>query len=672
MRWITRSALVPVSLLVAVASAADIVYVTELSIYSALAPCAASALYYNVQRQTYDACPTPASDLQGCVCTKNRNLASIASAISSSVSYSCGSQAVDDQASASTVLSAYCNQDRVIAFPTPVTPVDVYVTDVPEYQNLAPCAASALYYAVGHMTYSACPTDATALATCACLKNQNSASINSMIASTAKSSCSGMAADVTSAQAMFAAYCNLNNGTSNFPQPTNPPGDMSYYITDLPAYTSLAPCAAYGVSYAVQGQTYYLCPKGSQELASCACFKDGMTGRILSSVTASVKYSCGSTATDDISSAVAVYNLYCSAAGAKVTAQGVTASVSQTRQTPTGGTGPKSTSKGGGTGSGAGTGGGSNGGGSSGGSGNNNVNGDSDASTNGSGLSDPANKNTGPNIGLVAGGAIGGVVALAAIGILIFFLVKKSQKRKAAAHQVLPDTSTPDNGGYDGKHELASDSIAAPLAGPLPPPSPSPSTLKVGPHRGDNVSPVSAHASVYSPPPNKAELSGAAPPPPMPNELQAQGVYPPTPNSAELYGQQRPAYPPAPNSAELYGQQRPPYSPAPNSAELYGGQQQRPMYPPSPNTAELYAQGGQFPQGQGSPYPPPNRPELMGGYYQPQKPQVQEFPGYNSYQGQQPQQQPVELQPVSWQSGPVPGVHIHEMDTSQNHPGHAR
>ena len=46
------------------------------------------------------------------------------------------------------VLSAYCNQATPAAFPTP-TAVSAYITDFPEVDILAPCAQSALKYAVG-------------------------------------------------------------------------------------------------------------------------------------------------------------------------------------------------------------------------------------------------------------------------------------------------------------------------------------------------------------------------------------------------------------------------------------------------------------------------------------------------------------------------------------------
>jgi hypothetical protein len=102
------------------------------------------------------------------------------------------------------------------------------------------------------MSYDKCPTNAPALASCACKKNQNSLVVSQIINSEAKSSCSGHSVDVSSAQAMFAAYCAMNDGTTKFPVPSKPPGDMTYYITDLPGYSSLAPCAASGLNYAVQ------------------------------------------------------------------------------------------------------------------------------------------------------------------------------------------------------------------------------------------------------------------------------------------------------------------------------------------------------------------------------------------------------------------------------------
>lgn len=47
------------------------------------------------------------------------------------------------------VLSAYCNQEEPLpTFPPPSVLVTQYITDFPEISYLAPCAASALSYAI--------------------------------------------------------------------------------------------------------------------------------------------------------------------------------------------------------------------------------------------------------------------------------------------------------------------------------------------------------------------------------------------------------------------------------------------------------------------------------------------------------------------------------------------
>ncbi|KAK3692658.1 hypothetical protein B0T22DRAFT_21432 [Podospora appendiculata] len=600
MRRILPSSVVTLSMALALAAANSVVYVTDLAIYTALAPCAQAAISDNVQYLTADKCPQAVTELQACVCTKNNNMASISSALSSSISYSCGSTASEDQKSAATVLSAYCNQDKVVAFPTPTMPVSVYITDIAEITELAPCASNALSYAVLSLTYTDCPSDAPALASCACSKNQNALVVSQAINSNVKYSCSSHTADISSAQAMFQAFCALNNGTSDFPKATDPPGEMTYYITDLPQYNSLASCAASALSYAVQYQTNNLCPQDAKALASCACIKEEMSLDISSSITSSVKWGCDSTATDDISSAISVYNFYCSAAKGLVNAIGVTASASAPTRAATakaGSTGtvagPRPTFSSGVPGGTTGPGGG------------------------GSTPDTTTTKSSGPKVAMIAGVAIGAVVAIGAIAGLVFLLVKQSKKRKAMAHTEIRDDSPPPNDFYSGKQELPDNSIAA----PLPPSSPAPSTLRVGSPRHDNVSPVSAHASAFTPPPHKAELSGHVP------------AYPPMPNSAELYGQ-NPAHSPHTNAAELHAQGYP----AQKRSELQG-------YP--------------------WPYQAPGRQELMA---QPQQMQQQQpYPGYAT-QGQQ-QQRPIELQSAAgWQSGPVPG--LHEMDGGSY--GHAR
>ncbi|SPQ26936.1 cbddf3d4-5658-4a1e-a938-51918f1b561a [Thermothielavioides terrestris] len=620
------------ALAVASARAASIGYVTDLDIFSAL-----SALSWNIQWQTYEACPKSASDLQSCVCTKNNNLASISSKISASVSDSCGSMASDDQSSAQAVLSAYCNPGATVTFASP-TAVSVYITDIPEVSNLAPCARSAMSYVVQSMTYTYCPSDAPALASCACLKNQNSVAVSRIIYTSVKEYCAGHTADISSAEAMFAAYCAMNNGTSSFPQPSNPPGDMTYYITDLPQYSSLAPCAAEALSYAVRAQTFELCPNGPQALASCVCLKDGMTSEVLKELTSSVKEICSSTATEDVTSAVAVFDFYCSAAAAQVTAGGVTASVEQTYPASGAAGGPKQT---GGSGSGG-------------------------TGSSGSNQGGTNSSSGGPSTPVIVGIVVGVVGGLAVLSSLIYFLAREARKRRAAAYSAYGG-GHPGAGllPFNGKSELPSDSAAA--AVPFPS-RPSQSTPQPGavPARVDNVSPVSAHATTSTPPPNQAELSGqSAPYPPMPNrpELLGQAATAaaaaapsrPVPNAPELYGQGAPQ----PNRPELYGQTAAFATPPPNQSELQG--QGAPFYAtnlnqteysssPPPNQSELQGQGAQ------SYAANLNRSEYMYQHYPAGAPP----PGAtaSAAYGQQTQS-PAQPQ-SSWQSGPVPA--FHEMD----------
>ncbi|KAK0742319.1 hypothetical protein B0T21DRAFT_449013 [Apiosordaria backusii] len=609
----------------------SVVYVTDLTIFNSLAPCASWAVSYNIHYLTRNACPQAVTELQSCVCSKNNNLASIGSEISSSVRMTCGSTASDDQSSAATVLSAYCNQATPVSFPSP-TGVSVAITDIAEMDLLAPCAKTALGYAVREQR-GKCPTDIPGYASCACFKNQNSLLVSQEINTSVRGYCSSNTADVSSAQAIFAAYCGLNNGTSNFPKPTDPPGAMTYYITDLPQYQTLAPCASSALSYAVQGQTRSLCPAGPKALASCACMKEGMTLEILREITSSVKGYCASTATEDISSAVAVYNYYCSAAENKVSAAGVTNSVDQTYATGVSGGGPRAT---GGPGS---SGGGSSGGGGS----------DTDNSS-----------SSRTNLGMIIGIAAGALAGIVLLGALIWRLCKSSRDRRERERLALanqqpppgePKLAPPAYRPYASpiaaanKPAFASDVVAA----PPPVDSPAPSSLQVtSPGRTDNVSPIST-TGPYSPPPNHPGAHGQSslyPPMPGSSELHSQHAKPPSPynsppppNAPELHGQAAASslYPPMPNTSELHsqhshpgGQQRPL-----NAPELYGQgapsvnrpelQGQGAMIPPPPHAPELYGQGA----------PLANRPELQGqgGMYpsQPHSHNMSELQGQGSH-----------------------------------------
>ena len=53
------------------------------------------------------------------------------------------------------------------------------------------------------------------------------------------------------------------------------------------------------------------------------CLKNGMSRFVTNQITSDVKYSCGKTASEDISSAMEVFDYYCSAAQALVTPEGV-------------------------------------------------------------------------------------------------------------------------------------------------------------------------------------------------------------------------------------------------------------------------------------------------------------------------------------------------------------
>jgi hypothetical protein len=309
------------------AAAADIVYITDLPAFSSLAPCAASAVAYAVQGLTESSCPQAVTALESCACTKDQNSAAVAASISSSVVYECGKTASEDITSASKVFNGYCSQGNAAASaaaPSP-TMVSVYITDLPAFSNLAGCAASALSYVVLGLTNTDCPPAPSALASCACSKNQNSLAASESINNQVFYSCgSTHTEDLTSAQAVFAGYCGLNAGTTNFPTPSALAGSLTYYVTDLPQYSSLAPCAGTAVSGIILSQTYSYCGTAPDALASCVCVKDQNLLSISSALVSEVSYQCGSTAAADQSSAISVLGYYCSAAKGQVTPTGIT------------------------------------------------------------------------------------------------------------------------------------------------------------------------------------------------------------------------------------------------------------------------------------------------------------------------------------------------------------
>ncbi|KAI0545016.1 hypothetical protein F4679DRAFT_588945 [Xylaria curta] len=512
----SRSLLALVGWGVLVAADTNVVYVTDLSIFTVLAPCAQAAVSGNINYATVSDCPSAAAGLQSCLCTKN--LKSISSAISSSIDYrcyvisiisrskikdTCGSTATDDQASAQTVLSGYCNQAAITPFPSPSHIVSQYIVDLPAYHNLAPCAQSGLAGIVLGMTYDRCQTDASLLATCACKKNQNSKWATDQIASSVKFYCDSHTADITSAQEIFAGYCGLVDGTSSFPATTNPPGDMTYYITALKEFKALASCAQTALSYNVLHQTDDHCPSGPMALASCACLRSEMTASISSSITSDVREGCNSAA-DAISSALGVWNIYCSAAKGLTTPAGITESVSNSpAQTQT--SGAQQTSK---------------------------SSSSSGVSTNGTMTDDKTMSSS--NTAVIAGAVVGSVVGTSIIAIAAFLLYRR--RKKAQSAPIVPD---------NGKPELDSTSIAPPPVGS--------SSHSMTDNRMDNASPVSAVSGAYAHPP-MPELHNQAPRTP---ELHGQeAVSPKTPHEAhsrhlyEAPGQSQPQV------VEAHGQPR--------------------------------------------------------------------------------------------------------------------
>lgn len=80
------------------------------------------------------------------------------------------------------------------------------------------------------------------------------------------------------------------------------------YVTDLPIFTSLAPCAQYAVSYQVLGLTESACPEAVTALESCACSKDQNSASVASAISSNIFEECDATDTEDVASASAVFS----------------------------------------------------------------------------------------------------------------------------------------------------------------------------------------------------------------------------------------------------------------------------------------------------------------------------------------------------------------------------
>ncbi|KAF5137606.1 hypothetical protein E5D57_001385 [Metarhizium anisopliae] len=400
-------------------SSVDTVYVTDIEIFTYLAPCASSAISYNVALETMSTrCGDGQAALQSCICRNTSEFNHVASRINSDISSGCGTAAgTSDAWSASRIMDKYCHPESAVAFATP-TANKVYasITEIPQISYLPSCAQSGLSYAVIGEFLSKCPRDASLYAPCVC-NTDRAKLVSETMSRSVRSSCSNDE-DVTAAQGFFNDYCAMNSGTTSFAGPPRPPGDMTYYVTALPQFKSLRSCAQSAMSYVVQGQTDWLCGSGPQALASCVCIKSGMRGKISSTLTSSVKGYCSSTAIDDVTSAVNVLDYYCSAAESKVVAT-VSESISESSaasvpsRTQAGSSVPLETGGAGGGGGGA-------------------SNGDKSSSGN--------DGNKVNKVAVIAASVLGAVVVIVLVAGLVWFFKRRSQRKRRG--QQLPGGDT--------------------------------------------------------------------------------------------------------------------------------------------------------------------------------------------------------------------------------------
>ncbi|KAF4966207.1 hypothetical protein FSARC_6092 [Fusarium sarcochroum] len=415
--------------LIVLTIAEDVSYVTDLEIFTYLAPCVSSAISYNVGMQTYSTmCGDSETELQRCICSTRMD--DVASSISTDIEYSCGSSATEDLSSASKLMQKYCNQNKDITFFSPTTNiVEAYITDLPEMAYLPPCAQSGLSYAVVGVAASRCPEAAELNAPCVCSKKDVVKDVTASLKSAVKYSCSNNG-DVTSAQNFYHEFCLMNEGTTSFAPPKRPPGDMSYYITALPQFKSLNKCAQSGIATVVM-----------EELASCVCIKSGMSKIISSSLTERVKDYCDSTRIANVTSAIDVFRHYCSAAESLVVAT-VSQSIFQSYPTASSGagsgaTGPRITGSVGATST-SGT--------------------DTAGESSANDKDRDKDKDEGEsNISImpIAGG-VAGIVVVAALGVGLFLVIRRKRRRQTKGEELSNGADGPPE--YSGHPELMGNS----------------------------------------------------------------------------------------------------------------------------------------------------------------------------------------------------------------------
>lgn len=227
--------------------------ITDLDLYSMLAPCAASAISENISKfSSKSACPTGDRQLQSCVCSQSELLSQVSRNVSAAVLRDCGSSATDDTWSASKALELYCSPGATITFLTPTTNiVDARITNVPEFSLLAGCAQFAIQYGLMYdvrilpntislqqsqwrirtncvQVTDNCPTAPSLYAPCVCSKSDVVETINKSLSTVVFASCNNKE-DASIAVEFYSQYCAMNQGTTSFALHT-PPGDSEYSI----------------------------------------------------------------------------------------------------------------------------------------------------------------------------------------------------------------------------------------------------------------------------------------------------------------------------------------------------------------------------------------------------------------------------------------------------------
>ncbi|MCJ1246455.1 hypothetical protein MMC30_003662 [Trapelia coarctata] len=301
-------------------------YLADFPGYSALASCAFTAVSYASSSLNSD-CDEAAKPtaFASCACLKNQNSAYISQVIVSKVKVWCGSLKTDDISSATAVWTSYCAPALpASAAATTTTQAPAVITTLPALTQitaaatLAGCAATGLSYAINSITSAVPPlAGPEQQASCACLKNQNSLFLSQAIISKVGAYCSSTATeDITSALAVFGAYCSLGAAkavTTFFDPVITSIGPMSA----IQYLTSLAPCASSAFSNAVNSLTYSECSGVFQPaaFATCACANATVSEEFSVRLVTGVNYRCSSTATEDITSALAVFSSFCVLAG---------------------------------------------------------------------------------------------------------------------------------------------------------------------------------------------------------------------------------------------------------------------------------------------------------------------------------------------------------------------